>query len=118
MVIPKKITLAGIEVEIVREPGFMQKTGATGMACYEEQKIYIDPEVLGLDILQQTFVHETVHYILYVMGRQELRQNEEFVDGFAHLAYQVIKECTNEKKTDDKGRTRAGDTGDKVSGED
>jgi predicted SprT family Zn-dependent metalloprotease len=114
MVIPRKITLAGIEVEIVREPGFMQKAGATGMACYEEQKIYIDPEVPGLDMLKQTFVHEAVHFILYVMGRQELRQNEEFVDGFAHLAYQIIKECTDGKK-DDRGHTGDGDQGNTLS---
>jgi len=98
MVIPHNIKIGGIDVKVERDPELMRTQHVAGMACYEHQKIIIDPTIEGLDILQQTFIHEVVHFILYVMGKQELRQNEEFVDSFAHLAYQIIKNCELESK--------------------
>lgn len=97
VVIPKKINLAGVDVEIELYPGLMEEIGAVGCTMYEQQKILIDPTVDGHDILQQTFVHELVHFILYVMGRQDLRTDEVFVDGFAHIIYQALKQLQCEK---------------------
>jgi predicted SprT family Zn-dependent metalloprotease len=98
MVIPHNITIAGIDIKVELDNKLMMEKGIVGCAVYEQQKIIIDPTIDGLDVLQQTFIHEVVHYILYVMGKQELRRDEEFVDGFAHLAYQIIKQL--EKKQD------------------
>lgn len=38
----------------------------------------------------QVFVHEAVHAVLETMGRQDLSENEAFVDGLSEAITQVI----------------------------
>lgn len=38
----------------------------------------------------QVFVHEVVHAVLETMGRQDLSENEAFVDGLSEAITQVI----------------------------
>lgn len=92
MKIPEKIVIGGIEVDIEYNDELLDRDNCTGVTAYEHQRIYIDPSVPGQDIVNQSFIHEIVHYVLYVMGKHTLRKDEEFVDGFAHLAYQIIKQ--------------------------
>lgn len=40
--------------------------------------------------LFQAFVHEAVHAVLETMGRQDLSENEAFVDGLSEAITQVI----------------------------
>lgn len=92
MALPKKIVIAGLEIDIELDQDLMKRERLVGCAKYELQKICIDPNIVGNDVFNQTLIHEIIHFILYVMGNNKLRTNEEFVDGFAHLAYQVLKQ--------------------------
>lgn len=87
MELPNKVTIAGIEIEVVPKHDLLN---AIGMVDYENQKIYIDSDVGG-DIMMQTYFHELIHYIFYVLGREELRKDEELIEGLSHLLYQAIK---------------------------
>jgi hypothetical protein len=91
MNLPKKIEIAGITVNIILDGKLSEKEGALGVADYESQTITICPDT-GDDIMNQTYVHEIVHYILYIMGRRKLMMDEEFVECFSQLLYQVMKQ--------------------------
>lgn len=90
MELPKQVTIAGIDVEIVLNNNLIKSEKLVGSVDYEEQKIYLDPNV-GDDILLQTYFHELIHYILYVMGKHEMREDEEFTEAFSQLLYQTMK---------------------------
>ena len=48
-----------------------------------------DPRIFFGEQLSQCFLHELLHYIFYVMGEHELRNNEKLVDLIAHFLHQV-----------------------------
>jgi predicted SprT family Zn-dependent metalloprotease len=43
------------------------------------------------DLVDATFFHEMTHAILYAMGREDLNQDENFVDVFSGLFHQALK---------------------------
>lgn len=88
--IPKKVFLAGIEITVDMDSSMVNREGTLGRVDYEDQRIIIDP-CAGKDIICQTYLHELTHYILYVMGKEDLRTDEAFVESFSHLLYQAIK---------------------------
>lgn len=48
-------------------------------------------KIVSSDYKEMTFCHELVHSILLTMGKSELSDNEEFVEGFANLLHQYFK---------------------------
>lgn len=90
MRIPKKFKIAGLEIEIVNQPNLFATCGAIGRIDYKGLTIYLDFEACSEGYLEQSFVHECVHWILYVMNDQ-LVKDEKFVDTFAQLAYQIME---------------------------
>lgn len=89
MRIPNKFKIAGLEIQVVNQPGLFRAERATGKIDYKNLKIYLDFDACAEGYLEQTFVHECVHWILYVMNNP-LVKDEAFVDSFAQLAYQII----------------------------
>lgn len=89
--IPKSITLCGLDIEIELREGFCEETGMLGLADYKNIKIIIDPSVCPPQAVQQCLAHEICHFILWIMGEEDLRNNEKFVDMFGHLLFQAIK---------------------------
>ena len=61
-----------------------------GAALYHLQKIAIVDEVVPQETIEQAYIHEVVHWILFLMG-SEKAEDEQFVDVFAHLLYQAMK---------------------------
>ena len=90
MNIPKSFTLGGITIT-VEEDETLKKKGAIGEARYSEQKILIAKDIAPVESTEQAFLHELTHYILFFMNEDELRNNEQFVDTFAHFLYQALK---------------------------
>lgn len=90
MNIPSHVVLAGIPIDIVLVQDFMKNNKAIGQSFYLRQQIVIDPDAGGPDIVKQALLHEVVHWILFIMNEYELRNNEKFVDTFAHLLYQAL----------------------------
>ena len=48
-------------------------------------------EACSMDYMEASFYHELVHVILDTMGKHELSDSEEFVEGFANLLHQYEK---------------------------
>jgi hypothetical protein len=93
--IPRHIELGGIVITVELDPTLHQSKGMIGEARYAEQKIVIDPSVAPLDTTAEAYLHELCHYILFIMNENELRNNEKYVDIFAHFLYQALKRGTN-----------------------
>ena len=88
--IPKRVTIAGIDIDIVwAEIG--EGARCLGKADYVAQKIYLNPNLAQQDTLNQCYYHELLHYIFFVMGKTNLKDDEGFIDGLAHLLYQARK---------------------------
>ena len=94
MKIPDEISIAGITVKTVDQPKMLEQLGVIGGVNFHDQVIMIDKASASEDTIMQAYIHEVVHYILFVMGKMELGNDEEFVDMFAHLAYQAIKDSS------------------------
>jgi predicted SprT family Zn-dependent metalloprotease len=93
--IPTKFNLAAIKIEVENDPKFAETTNCIGQTFYQAQKIVLDMDHTPKEFTEHAFCHEVVHYILYVMGEHALRQNEKFVDLFAHFMYQFILQLEN-----------------------
>jgi len=89
MIIPEKFMIAGLLVDIERVKS-IEKKSYIGKADFAYQKIMIDVGTVPRPTTEQAFLHEVVHWILYIQSEHELRMNEKFVDQFAHLLYQVL----------------------------
>ena len=89
--LPKKVQLAGFDIDVIFKEGLHKKYGCLGLASYDTQEIWIEPKIRHEQMRQQTFMHELVHWILFTMGEFELQKNEKFVEVFAHFLYQALK---------------------------
>lgn len=72
----------------------MDKERKAGCALYDKQEIVIDMDILEDDSMKQTYLHELLHYILFILGYNKLNNDEQFVDSVSHLLYQAIKSST------------------------
>ena len=61
-----------------------------GLYIYSTKEIYLD-EALSLDTLEQAYLHERNHCMLYLMGENELAENESFCELMAQILYQIMK---------------------------
>jgi len=85
-------SLGCIEITVYDNPNLGQEAEcAIGKSSYEHQSIELNQSIKPKDILEHTYYHELVHWILYVMGRAELCRDEEFVDFFSLLLTQALK---------------------------
>ncbi len=95
--IPKRFQIAGLTIEVVRDPKLIEKDNCIGRMEHSKQILRIASAGASRQFLEQAYCHEVVHQILHVMGERELNRNEQFVDLFAHLLHQVLstseKEC-------------------------
>ena len=95
-IIPKEFNLCGITITTEVADGLVDEHKVIGCASYTTQSILIDTKAAPKETLEQSFVHELVHWILFIMNREELRNDEVFVDIFAHLMYQYMKTARGE----------------------
>jgi hypothetical protein len=82
----------GHTIEVVQKSDPTLFKDRWGEARFEDNKIFLEEtdKPCPLSIREQTFWHETVHFILHYMGENELKFNEKFVDLFAQCIYQVL----------------------------
>jgi cell fate (sporulation/competence/biofilm development) regulator YlbF (YheA/YmcA/DUF963 family) len=100
MQIPKRFRLMGQIIEVTSDQNdFIEEAEATGLACYRESEIKLNPALMSYRKQyqrEQIFLHELVHFITYyaqesVSGKKNfLHQEEGFVDTFAHLLHQAL----------------------------
>lgn len=88
--LPKEFQVGGKTFKVRMIPT-LAKCGALGMARYDDCEIWLEASIQNDDMKGITFYHEIVHVILDTMGRNSLRDDEEFVDSFANLLWQIEK---------------------------
>jgi hypothetical protein len=89
-IVPKSFWLGGLKVDVRLDPTFVEQHNCLGQAIYAQQVIIIDPGAAPLQTTEQAFLHELVHWIFFVMGEHDLRNDERIVDCFAHFLYQAL----------------------------
>lgn len=103
--VPKKFWLAGIEIEVELDPNMYAQTRRLGEAKYPDQKIILDCSMQSIHSMEQTFLHELMHWIFYIMSEPELRNNEKLIDLLAHFIHQS-RRSASEYFTEDELVTR------------
>lgn len=90
MIIPESFQIAGLTVKVVTDNGAIKREKFIGKSDFSFQQIVMDMTTVPRESTEQAFLHEVVHWILYIQNEHELRMNEKFVDVFAQLLYQVL----------------------------
>jgi len=95
--IPISFQLGGItySVELTDKRNVGDKNSLTGNIIYPLNKVNIYTDHVGYvstdDYRELSFYHELVHGILTAMGKNDMNNDEKFVDGFASYLHQFIK---------------------------
>lgn len=89
------IHLMGHQVDIVFDPQLIFKQDALGFADYRNNIIYLQPSTeqypIPESVIEQTYLHEVLHFIFNQLGEFELRSNESLVHNMAGLLHQALK---------------------------
>lgn len=84
-----KINVCGVDYKIIEQEIVDNDPLTFGLTTYANSRISIKKR-LSIDRKKQTLLHELVHAIAHEAGFDD--QNEEFVDRFSRVLYQVLKE--------------------------
>jgi hypothetical protein len=90
--IPKSFFLFGQEYTIEWVESLVQKAGAVGQSRARDHCIQLQPNREACprpeSDIEETYFHELTHTVLVAMGRDDLSEDEKFVDIFASLLHQ------------------------------
>lgn len=86
--IPRNVKLAGFTITVEFSDSLYENKKRVAEADYKNHKIIIDNKILPRDAMVQSFYHELMHFIYYVLNEDELRRDERLIDVVAHLLYQ------------------------------
>lgn len=93
--IPKEFTLFSQNIIVEFNNQRCSDSSALGITRDCVNKILLatasDNDELPNDTIEQTFLHEVVHQILYKMSEYDIAKNEKFVDLFSKLLHQFMK---------------------------
>ena len=81
----KRVKICGIPYEI-KECQENLSDGACGQIDYRQQTIAIN-QAMKKEYKEQTIIHEMVHGMLVCIGRNDLSDDEVFVQSFANALY-------------------------------
>jgi predicted SprT family Zn-dependent metalloprotease len=94
MKIPTSFWLHGQKINVTQVDHIGSENGTLGEARLAKNEIALQRNANGFSRiptqLEQTFLHELVHFILSHMGQDELCGEEQFVDGFSQLLHQAL----------------------------
>ncbi len=94
MIIPKRLKLLGHTIEVTYRYDIFASDDLVGMAEYRTNTIQILPSSnarpRSQTQMEETFLHELVHFILFYMEEEDLRKNEKFVGLFSNLLHQAL----------------------------
>lgn len=94
MQIPDSIRIGSIDYEVVKSPQALLYGGQQcyGLCDFENSQIMIDMEMTSKQRLEQTFLHEICHAMLYSRSLKEATNDENLVDELAWALHQLIKD--------------------------
>lgn len=95
MKIPKRFKLMGQTIDVIFEKDLIDNNDNRGEARYRRNEIALQPSVMDAVIrppaqIGQSFCHELVHWILFLLSEDKLRKDEQFVDRFSGLLHQSL----------------------------
>ena len=94
MIIPSRFMCFGHFVDVIFDSELMKKNGLMGYTAFEENAIYLQPNVPGMKVsdsqVLETYLHEACHYILMSLEKEDLNSDEEFVSLYSRLQHQII----------------------------
>jgi Zn-dependent peptidase ImmA (M78 family) len=87
--LPKKVKVAGIDIEVIEVDGINERFNVLGQIDYCKSTIEIDSK-LSESKKEQTLVHEILHACFNESGFEE--QDEDMINRVGIVLYQVLKE--------------------------
>lgn len=87
--IPKQIQLAGFTIKIELVDDLYKKKQRIAEADYANHRIVIDRTMIPIAGMRQSYYHELMHYVFFILNEDELRTNEKLIDTIAHLLHQA-----------------------------
>lgn len=104
MKIPKRFKLMGRVINVDYDKKLIHEDDRRGASVFRENRVKLQSSSKEYPIvksdLEQSFLHELVHWILYLSEEHKLNHNEKFVEMFSGLLHQALitMEYDNEKK--------------------
>ena len=94
MKIPKSFQIFGHTISVAWQPTLLSDQSFVGQARHRTNEILLQPVVEGVKFprtcIEQNYLHEVVHTILEKLQRQELSDDEVFVDTLAQALHQIM----------------------------
>ncbi len=82
--------ICGVNYEVIEtEDVFNNDATHFGQIDFKQGKIYINKDMSD-DVKAETIVHEITHAILVYIGRQDLTEDEPFVQAFGNAIFQMF----------------------------
>jgi len=93
--IPKRFKLMGRTIDVEFVPNLDDTSGVIGRTYFRKNKLALQSSVKGFeleqDCLNETFLHELVHWIFFMISEnKDLGSNEKLIDLIAGLLYQAL----------------------------
>ena len=86
--------LYGQRIVVTWRDDLVDDEDKTGQAIYRRNVIEIQRNIGGIQRpqtqIESTFLHELVHYVFFMLNKDDLRADEELVDGVARLLHQAF----------------------------
>ena len=88
--IPNKINILGIPFKVNEYPDFFQSDSIHfGEINYQAGEIKLSQTVPD-ELKLQTLIHEWVHGVLFMLGREDIKSDEQLVQGLSIAIYQTF----------------------------
>lgn len=92
--IPSSFYLFGQKITVEFVDTLIDNEDSTGLSVYRKNVIQLQRNNQGVTRpqtqIESTFFHELMHYVFFMLGKDDLRKDEEFVDTVARLVHQAM----------------------------
>lgn len=92
--IPQSFYLFGQKIAVAYVDTLLESDDSTGMSLYRKNVIQLQKNNAGVtrpqSQIESTFFHELVHYVFFMMGKDDLRKDEGLVDMVGRLLHQAL----------------------------
>ena len=92
--IPSSFYLFGQKIIVEMVDTLADDEDATGLALYRKNVIQLQKHNVGIHRpqtqLESSFLHELMHYIFFMLGKDDLRKDEVLVDSIGRLLHQAM----------------------------
>jgi len=99
--IPVSFYLFGQKITVEYVDLLVENEDATGLSLYRKNVIQLQKNNNGVarpqSQFESTFLHELMHFVFFMLGKNDLRNDEVLVDSIARLLHQALTTAEYEK---------------------